>query len=160
MWNEKGTAKICAELEQKFERPANLLRVARDVSVKERLADNPERETHHFLMRVALFSVVPIFQHTLRILDHCRCIRSNSRAVERGLRQPPLPQPEIAFAGQQAFAKKMSVRAQNSAFDVSARVCDQYLFYGVRMIDEDGPKIDYANARDVAIVARESRKEY
>src|SRR5712692_1445476 len=107
-------------------------------------------------MRIALFSVLPVLEQTLRVFDHGGGVRGDLRAVKRRLCQPPLAQPEIAFTGQQAFAKHVPVRPQHSAFYIFARVGDQHFFNGVRMIDKDGPKIDHANAREIAILTRKS----
>ena len=106
-------------------------------------------------MRVALFPTPPAFDHSLRVVHHGRRIRSDPRAVKRRLRQPALPQPKIPFAGQQALAKDVPVGPQHSAFRIFAGVGDQHFFDQAGMVDEHRLEIQYAQPRDVAILARD-----
>src|SRR5215472_4922484 len=106
-------------------------------------------------MHVAFFSVPPVFQQTLRVLHHDRRIRCDARTVKRRLRQTPLPQPKIAFAGEQPLTKDMPVRTQDSALEVFARVRDEDFLDQIRVIDENITKIRHADADDVAVIARE-----
>src|SRR6266705_1592993 len=76
---------------------------------------------------------------------------------ERRLHQAPLPQPEIAFAREQSFAKNVPVRPQNAAFDVAARMADQNFLDEVGAIDKNIAKIDHADADDIP-VARQFAK--
>src|SRR6266478_4049895 len=110
-----------------------------------------ERDAHHFLMRVAFFPALPSFQQSLGVLHHRRRVGSDPNAVKGRLRQPPLPQPEVSFAGQQAFAEHMPVRSQDPSFRIHARICDQNFFDQVGMIDENRFEIQDAQARDVTI---------
>src|SRR5215467_1530028 len=103
-------------------------------------------------MHVTFFPGAPAFHQPLRVLDHGLRIRSDARTMEGGLYEPPLPQPEIPFAGEQPFSKNMPVRAQYPALEVAARMADQYLFNEVRVIDKNVAKIDHADADDIPVV--------
>src|ERR1700682_3088677 len=111
-------------------------------------------------MRVAFFPVAPAAQHSFRVLHHRRRIGSDAPAMKRRLRQTPLAQPELSFAGQQAFAEDVPVCAQHASFNVFSGVGNQRLFDQVWMIDENRPEIKNADARDVAILAREFREVF
>ncbi len=71
--------------------------------------------------------------------------------MERGLREAPLAQPEIALAGQQTFAEHVAVRAQHSALRVFAGVSDQHFFDQIGMIDENCSEVQHAQAGDVTV---------
>jgi hypothetical protein len=56
--------------------------------------------------------------------------------MECRLRQPPLPKPKIAFAGQQTFAENVAVSAHDAAFDIPSRIGDKHFLDQIRMIDK------------------------
>ncbi len=155
MRHKDGAPEISADFQQQFQRFAHLLGVPFDVGIEQRFSHDLQRQPHHLLMGVAFFPAPPAMQHPLRVLHHRGRIRSDSRAVKRRLRQPPLPQPEFSFAGQQAFAKDVPVRPQHPAFRISARVGDQHFFDQAGMVDENRLEIQNAHPRDVAILARD-----
>src|SRR6266481_5254270 len=106
-------------------------------------------------MAVAFFPVVPVAQHPCRVLHHRRRIGSDAPAVKRRLRQPPLAQPELSFAGEQAFAEDVPVRTQHAAFYIFAGVGYERFLDCVRMVDENRLEIQDSDSRDVAIFASE-----
>src|SRR5882672_443096 len=106
-------------------------------------------------MGVAFFPVVPVAQHPFCVLHHRRRIGSDAPAMKRRLCQPPLAQPELPFAGQQAFAEHVPVRAEYAAFYVFAGIRYQSFLDRVRMIDENRLEIQDSDSRDVAIFASE-----
>ena len=79
-----------------------------DLDAEQRLADDLKREVHHLGRNVdrlaARREVLPTHQHRLSVGGHQPGETGDALAVERGLGQPPLPQPEVAVAGQQPAA--------------------------------------------------------
>jgi len=152
---QRWCPEISADFQQQFQRFAHLLRVAFDIGIEQRFSHDLQRQPHHLLMRVAFFP--PRQPCNIRCVYSTivAALRSDSRAVKRRLGQPPLPQPEFSFAGQQAFAKDVPVRPQHPAFRILARVGDQHFFDQVGMVDEDRLEIQNAHPRDVAILARD-----
>src|SRR2546429_8128563 len=113
MWNKKGAPEIGAEFEQQLKRFSDVPGVARDIGVKQGFGHDLESEPYHFLVHIAFFPVAPALQHALRVLHHGHCISGDARPMEPRLHQPPLPQPEIAFAREQSLDRK-STRLNSS----------------------------------------------
>ena len=80
--------------------------------------------------------------------------------MKRRLHEPPLPQPEVAFAREQPLAKNMPVRLEHAPLDVTTRMSDKHFFDEVGMIDKNIAKIDHADARDVPVVARQLAEHF
>ena len=77
--------------------------------------------------------------------------------MECGLRQAPLPSPEIAFADEQALAKKAFDDALGQLALVKFRLLDdQYLLDVVRMIQENAVLKGNRHANNVAVLARDA----
>jgi len=74
----------------------------------------------------------PAVHHSLRVTPPLSRRTKQFARVKRRLRQPPLPQPEISFAGEQALAKDVPVRSQHPAFRIQARISDQNFFESSR----------------------------
>src|SRR3984957_13015033 len=77
--------------------------------------------------------------------------------MKRRLREPALPQPEIAFARQQSIAEELFVLPQDAALNEFAMVGDKNLLYVVRMADEIHAKAVVAHRDDVAVVVLQRR---
>ena len=156
---KQRAAKISADFEQQFQRLAHLVRIAGHIRVEQRLAHDLQRDAHHLLMDVAFFAGPPVFQRALRVAHHGFRIGGDARAVKRRLRQPPLPQPETVFAGQQSFAKKYFIGEQHAPFVKLARVRDQHILDVVRMIDKKTAERVIAHPGDVAVGSRAMREK-
>src|SRR5215472_223570 len=151
MWNKKGAPEVGAEFQQQLKRFSDVLRVARDIGVKQRFGYNLQGEPHHFPVDVALFPVAPALKHALRVSHHGFRISGDAPAMEPRLHEPPLPQPEIAFACEQSFAKNMPVRPQNAPLDVAARMAYQDFLDVLGVIDKNIAKIEHADAHDISV---------
>ena len=75
-------------------------------------------------------------------------------AMERGLAQPPLPQPSRAFVGQQAFAQKPAAVLDHFVFGKILRLRHQHRLDQVGMVQEIHIHPAGAVIKDVAEFAR------
>jgi hypothetical protein len=78
--------------------------------------------------------------------------------MKRGLRQAPLPQPEITFARKQAAPENTLVGLQHSAFYEFSRMIHQHVFDVVRMIEQQDAEIQHAKADNISVLAHEARE--
>src|SRR5215471_15271348 len=106
-------------------------------------------------MDVAFFAAAPLRQSLLRVVRHRRGIGRNAIAMKSRLRQPPLPQPEIAFRRQQPFAEQIFVRLKDAALVIQPSFVHQHVLDQVGMIDEKRAEISNAHPPDVSILARQ-----
>ncbi len=75
--------------------------------------------------------------------------------MKRGLREPPLPPPEIAFADQQALAEHASRdAARQLALMEFAVLDDEHLLDEIRMVQQDAFLHHHVEADDIAVLAR------
>ena len=72
--------------------------VLADLGAEERLGDDLERQAHHVLVDVAHLAVAPLGGEARRVVDHDVAVGRDAIAMERRLRQAPLPPPEVALA--------------------------------------------------------------
>src|SRR5262249_40419705 len=151
-WNQDGLPKIRSELQKNLERFANLARVPSEVGIKKSFANNFERDLHHVGMDVSRLAILPSAHCAPGVFHHRRAVGIDTSAVERWLREAALPQPEVAFARQQALAKKTHVCLHHAAFFKFARVRDEHLFDVIGMIYEKGEEIQQLQAANVAVV--------
>ena len=68
--------------------------------------------------------------------DHGRAVGGDAAAVEGRLHQAPLPQPEVAFAGEQAVAEDERVEPQGEVLDEVVVLRDEDFFDEVGMADQ------------------------
>ena len=78
-------------------------------------------------------------------------IGQDALALKDRLNEPPLPQPEIALAGQQAVAQQQAIHAQGVMFGEIAAV--QHLLDEGRMIDEEDAFQPEAQRDAIAVLA-------
>ena len=138
---------------------SDALGFAIDVRVEERLRDDRKRKPHHLGVDVALFTALPFARQAGCVAHHRVGVTRDPAAVKRGLGEPPLPQPEVAFARQQSVAKELLVLSEDAAFDEFPIVGDEHLLDVVRMADEEDAKVVVAHRDDVAVVALQRRHE-
>ena len=129
--------------EQLGEDVAERARVAGEVGAEERATDDREGERRHLLHHVDLVAVAPSGRVPLRLGDHLRGVGLDALAVERGLRQPPLTQVELALAREQPVAEQRPRRLQSTALHDVARV------------GEEDVGDDVGIAHEVDVLARE-----
>src|SRR5258708_20907996 len=75
--------------------------------------------------------------------------------MKSGLGQPPLPQPEVALAGEQSISEEALVRAQDAALDEFARLIYEHFLDVVRVVDVVHAKLVEAHRHDIPVFARE-----
>ena len=78
---------------------------------------------------------------------------------ERGLRELPLPEPEVAFTGDETFTQHGHVHAGTEVLDVILGIREQDLLDEVRMAGEEDASRPEAKARDVAVGAGDLAEE-
>jgi hypothetical protein len=78
--------------------------------------------------------------------------------MKRGLRQAPLPQPEITFARKQAASENTLVGLQHAALYKFPRMIHQHVFDVVRMIEQQDAEIQNPKADEISVLAHEARE--
>ena len=130
-----------------------------DLHAEERLAHDLQRHVHHLgghVDRLADLRVgAPIRQHRLGRAGHQRAEIGDALAMEGRLRQPPLPEPEIAVAGQQPVAGDGAQQVVlEGVLAVVAGVVLQDVLDAVRVADQiDGQRAERI-AQHVAVLRR------
>ena len=133
---------------------ADLARLSRQRGAEERAHGDIERERRHFLRDVALLAVAPVADMGLRDFEHGRGVIVGAAAVERRLRQPPLPPPEFAFADQQALAQHPHGDSPGQLALVKFALLDhEHLIDQIGAIQQDAFLHHHVEADDVAVVA-------
>src|SRR5438270_12448369 len=100
-------------------------------------------------------AILPLFQQPLREPHHRVRVGRDAPAMERRLHQPPLPQPKIAFAGEQPVAKQPLVGPQDAPLDEFAVLRHQHLLDVLRMAHKINAKTVVAQRNNVAVFARQ-----
>src|SRR6185312_5122725 len=144
---------------QKRQRVSHFQRLARQRRAKQRSYRDHERQLHHFARNVSHFTSLPGAHMRLRALHHRRGIFINSAAVERRLRQPPLPPPEIAFADQQSLAEQRSSHAPRQFALVEFGVLHhEDLLDQIRIVEQDALLPRHDKTHEIAVLARHARQ--
>ena len=104
--------------------------------IEERTHYDAQCELHHFLMDVARFAVAPCSEQSFRVVGHDFRVGSNSLAMKSGLGQTALPQPGLAFVGEESVAKEPATLADDPIFQEILIITDQHRLDQVRMIKE------------------------
>ena len=82
-----------------------------DVGIEERLGGNGSCDIHHLLVNVDRRAVMPAGCPTCGIRGHGLRRRPRPAHGERGLHEPSLPQPEVAFGSEQPVPQERSHQA-------------------------------------------------
>src|SRR5215831_8604110 len=120
-------SKVGVEYGDGFERATDFLRVTCDIGVEESFRDNLQRETHHFGVNVSRLAVTPFGEQAFGEARHRFTVGDDTRAVEGGLSQTTLPEPEITFADQQPVAEETLVGFEDAALGKFAGLRNQKL---------------------------------
>ncbi len=102
---------------------------------------------------------LPALAHAIGMRDHHRGIVGNSIAVERRLQQPPLTQVRRALARKESLAQQSFGPLQAPALGEVLLMRDQDIADVLRVIDEVDALATHPEIDDVAVLARDSRKE-
>ena len=106
-------------------------------------------------MDVALFLGAPACEHLLRLRHHHPAVGGDALAVEGGLGQPALAQPEVALAGEQAVSEDGVHVAPEEAVLLELRVArDEHVLDQIGVVDQAGGMAGQAQADHVAVAAR------
>jgi len=79
--------------------------------------------------------------------------------MKRGLREPSLPKPEVAFAGQQPVAEQRSEQTVKVAFDEVALLCDQHFLNIARVVENDDRTSTESECDVIAVRPRTAQQE-
>ncbi len=93
-----------------------------EVDAEQRAGGNGQRGLHHLAMDVELLAVAPGVERECGLARHDVGVGGDAGAMKRGLAETALPQPEVAFAGEQAVAEEFGVGARSHAFGKAAVV--------------------------------------
>jgi hypothetical protein len=125
-----------------------------DVGVKEGLGHDGPREGHHLLMGVQDRAVVPVGGAAGGIGGHGLAVGRDALAVEGGLHEPSLAQPDIALGGEQPIPQECSHQADAATLDEVAVSFHEHFLDGVRVVDQETGERAQAHWHDVAILPR------
>ena len=146
---------------QESHRAAHLLCLARKRGAEKRSHGGFERQLHHFFRHVARIAVAPVPRLHLRAIEHRGRVFVDSVAMKRGLRQPPLPPPEISFADQQALPQQaLGGFFRQRALVKFALLEKQQLLDVIRMVQQNAALQDHRDADDVAILPRHPAHQF
>ena len=128
------------------------MRLARDIGVEERAADDVERQLRHLRVHV---HDVPIPPGGLRPRggrrEHLR-VAGHPAAVEERLHQPTLPKVQLALAREQPLTEHALRHLQRLTLHERSLLADQHLPDQIRMVQEDLALGSETEARDVAVL--------
>ena len=135
-----------------------------DLDAEQRLADDLEREVHHLGRNVdrlaARRQAIPAHQHRLGVGCHQPRETRDALAVERGLGQPPLPQPEVTVAGQQPAAGDAAQKVVlEGVFAVILGVVLQHMLDAVGMNHQVDRQRTDGVTHDITVLARDLEQE-
>src|SRR6185437_11008810 len=116
---------------------SDLVRVAFDVGIKQRFADDCQCESHHLLMDIEHVPVVPALLMPLRVVAHGLAIAEDALPVKRGLNEPALPQVEAALAGKQSVPEHAAGALHHASLAVMASLSYKHVLRHLRMKEKD-----------------------
>src|SRR5579875_1235617 len=119
------------------------------IDAEQCLGGDGQRQFPHLNVQIADFAVVPSIDLPLGAGRHVRGVGQDAFALKDRLNQPPLPQPELAFTGQQTVAQEQAIHAQGIMLGEIAAM--QYLFDERRVIDKPDTLKPKAHAGAVAV---------
>jgi hypothetical protein len=151
--------KVHGVLEEDLEVFADLRGFAFDIGMEKRFTDDLEGETHHGVVKIESLAGLPGLNEAGSALGHRGSVVRDAVAVEGRLHHAALPEPEVAFAGEQSVAEQVAIRAEDAAFDEFAGVVDDDVFDVVGVEEEVGAKVEEAETDDVAIFACDTGHE-
>ena len=134
---------------------ADLLHLAGHLRPEEGLGHDPHREAHHLVVDVAHLLRPPLREHLLRLRHHHRAVGGDAVPVEGGLGEAPLPEPEVALAGQEAVAENgVHVAPEEAVLHELRAARDEHALDDVWMVDQAGRLAAEAHGHDVAVAPR------
>ena len=116
----------------------NLPDLSGNLGVEEALDDYAQSQFHQLLVYVDLVTLLPTARVLERVVDHYLRIDRDSFLVERGLDKTPLPQVEIALAGDEPLAKTHFHGLLHWALAHIHMMRDDEVPYMIRMIEQVG----------------------
>jgi hypothetical protein len=141
--------------DRRAERFADLVRLAFDVRVEQRLADDGERVRRHLSRHVEPLAIAPLLRAPRGVRRHRLGVRRDSSAMEGGLREPALPEMQLVLAREQPFTEQHLGAFQAASLVEHPPVRDEHVADPIRIADEDHRLRRDADARDVAVEMRE-----
>ena len=142
-------------LDRRGERVADLVGLALDVGVEQRLADDGERISRHLAGHVESLAVAPALGAPRRVRRHRLGVRGDARTVERGLREPALPPVQLVLARQQTLAEQHLGALEAASLVEQPAVRDEHVADLVRMTHEHDRLRGDSDAGHVAVPPRE-----
>jgi hypothetical protein len=126
----------------------------RHVRVEKRLDDHFGRQPHHVAMDRSHLTGLPRCQEPFRKLDDRGCVRGNSIAMKRRLRQTPLPKPEIAFARQQPLPEEPLHERSPIAerFAEITAIGSEHVFDVRRVVQQTDRAVEKTQRNEIAVV--------
>ena len=99
---QRAQPELTAEvLQQRRDRRPDVARVGGEVGAEQQLGHDVQRQRHHVLVHVARLARSPAGDRLVRQLRHDAAVGAQLALVKRGLHQPALPPPQLAFADDQ-----------------------------------------------------------
>ena len=135
------------------------MRLALDVGVEERLADDGEGVRRHLPRDVERRAVVPMLGATRGIRRHGVGVGGDARPMEGRLGEPALAQVQLVLAREQSLAEQHLRALEATTLVEEATVRDEHVADAVGMTDEHHRLAGDAKAGDVAVGAREIGEE-
>ena len=133
------------------ERAADLLGIPFDVGVEQRPPDDRQRQPGHLRRDIDLLPVLPAVGGELRPGNHLVPVASDPILMEERLDQTPLPEMEVALAGQEPLAEKALRFLQRAALHEAPRLGDEHFPHELGLADEIEALRADPRARDVAV---------
>src|SRR5580704_874782 len=81
-----------------------------DLCTEERLRYDGKRQTHHVLVDVPCFTVLPAVREARGVIDHDARVRGYALSMECGLCQSPLLPPEVTLTRKEPVAEDWAER--------------------------------------------------
>ena len=145
--------------DRRSERLADLVRLALDVGVEQRLADDGERVRRHLARHVERRAVAPAFRAPCGVRRHGVGVRGDARAVKGGLRQTTLAQMELVLARQEPLAEEHPRALETATLVEVATVRDEHVADPVGMAHEHDRLAGDTESGNVAVGASQIGEE-
>jgi hypothetical protein len=154
--NDEGIADSSRDLvSDGVERLPYIGNVPVHLGVEQRLGGDAQGHRHHLGVDVARFAGPPARKHEFGVADHHIAVARDPLRVKRRCRQPPLPVPELALAGQQALAEdRPHLPEEQRKLDEVAMVPDQDIFRVVGIVEQHDRPAGQVQRDSIAVVPR------
>ena len=159
---EHATGPLVGEPEQEAERSTHLVGRVRRIVREQRLADDAQCQAHHLVVYVHVFAAarLQLGRGVVRGAHHRGRESRDALAVERWLRDAPLPFPGFTLAGEQTVAEHVAEIAVSARLlAVVLVVLDQDVVGAFGRADEVADHRTEAEAHHLAVVAEGVHEE-